>query len=84
MRKVHARTLAAIFDKQTRGNLKWRDLESMFCGLGAEIHERRGSSTVIELNGEVETVHQPHPRPECGRGLVRRMRLFLERAGVTP
>ena len=84
MRSVHARTLAAIFDKHTRGNLKWRDVESMFRGLGAEIDERRGSSIIIQLNGEVETVHRPHPRPECGKGLVRRMRLFLERAGVEP
>jgi len=84
MRSVHARTLAAIFGKHTRGNLKWRDVESMFRGLGAEIDERRGSSIIIQLNGEVETVHRPHPRPECGKGLVRRMRLFLERAGVEP
>ena len=56
----------------------------MFRGLGAEIHERRGSSVIIELNGEVETVHRPHPRPECGKGLVKRMRRFLERAGVAP
>ena len=56
----------------------------MFHALGAEIQERRGSSVIIKLNNEVETVHRPHPRPECGRGLVRRMRAFLERAGVCP
>ena len=81
---THERTLAAIFDKETSGNLKWRNVESMFRGLGAEIHERRGSSVIIELNEEVEIVHRPHPRPECGKGLVRRMRRFLERAGVKP
>ncbi|MYH11160.1 MAG: type II toxin-antitoxin system HicA family toxin [Gemmatimonadales bacterium] len=56
----------------------------MFRSLGAEIHERRGSSAIVELNGEIETVHRPHSRPECGRGLVKRMRSFLERAGVAP
>ncbi len=56
----------------------------MFRSLGAEIHERRRSSVIIELNGEAETVHRPHPRPECGKGLVKRMRSFLERAGVAP
>lgn len=56
----------------------------MFRALGAEIHERRGSSVLIKLNDEVETVHRPHPRPECGKGLIRRMRGFLERAGVSP
>ena len=56
----------------------------MFRGLGAEIHERRGSSVIIELHEEVEIVHRPHPRPECGKGLVRWMRRFLERAGVQP
>ena len=81
---THERTLATIFDKETRGNLKWRNVESMFGGLGAEIHERRGSSVIIELNEEVEIVHRPHPRPECGKGLVRRMRRVLERAGVKP
>ncbi|MDE2980528.1 MAG: type II toxin-antitoxin system HicA family toxin [Gemmatimonadota bacterium] len=84
MRQRHAKTLAAIFDTQTRGNLKWRKVESMFRALGAKVHERRGSSVIIVLNGEVETVHRPHPRPECGRGLVKRMRMFLERAGVRP
>ena len=84
MRKAHKRTLDAIFDRQVRGNLRWRDVESMFRGLGAEIHESSGSSIIIELNGEVETVHRPHPRPECGKGLVRRMKHFLERAGVRP
>ena len=39
----------------------------MFRALGAEIHERRGSSVIIKLNGEVETVHRPHPRPEALR-----------------
>ncbi|WP_419934892.1 type II toxin-antitoxin system HicA family toxin [Candidatus Palauibacter sp.] len=84
MHRRHRRTLATIFDKQTRGNLKWRDVEAMFRSLDAAIHERRGSSVIIELNGEVETVHRPHPRPECGKGLVKRMRSFLERAGVAP
>ncbi|WP_419938820.1 type II toxin-antitoxin system HicA family toxin [Candidatus Palauibacter sp.] len=84
MHRRHQRTLAAIFDKRARGNLRWRDVEAMFRGVGAEIHERRGSSVIIELNGEVETVHRPHPRPECGKGLVKRMRRFLERAGVAP
>ena len=84
MKRVHIRTLTTVFDKQARGNLKWREVESMFRALGAEIHERRGSSVVIKLNEEVETVHRPHPRPECGKGLVRRMRGFLERAGVSP
>ncbi|WP_419950474.1 type II toxin-antitoxin system HicA family toxin [Candidatus Palauibacter sp.] len=84
MQRRHKRTLAAIFDKQVRGNLRWRDVEALFRSLGAEIHERRGSSVVIELSGEVETVHRPHPRPECGKGLVKRMRRFLERAGVAP
>ena len=82
MRRKHRKTLAAIFAKETRGGLKWKDVESMFRGLGAEIHERRGSSVVMKLNQEVETVHRPRPRPECGKGLVRRMRRFLERAGV--
>ena len=84
MHRRHERTLAAIFGKQVRGNLRWRDVEALFRSLGAEIHERRGSSVVIELNEEVETVHRPHPRPECGKGLVKRMRRFLERAGVAP
>ena len=84
MGRRHKRTLAAVFEKQPRGNLKWKDVEAMFRSLGAEIHERRGSSVIVELNGEIETVHRPHPRPECGRGLVKRMRSFLERAGVAP
>ena len=84
MRRKHSEILEAIFARRVRGGLKWRDVESMFRALGAEIHERRGSSVIIKLNDEVETVHRPHPRPECGKGLVVRLRRFLERAGVQP
>ena len=68
MRMVHRRTLAVIFDKQTRGNLKWREVESMFRGLGAEIHERRDSSIVIELNGEVHDRASAPPAPGVRQG----------------
>ena len=84
VRSNHRNTLATIFDRRARGSLKWSEVESMFRELGAKACERRASSVVIELNEEVETVHRPHLQPECGKGLVRRMRRFLERAGIEP
>ena len=84
MKWIYRGILAAIFDKEAGGNLKWRNVEAMLGALGAEIHEGRGSSVIIELNGEVEALHRSHRHPECGGGLVRRMRRFLERAGAKP
>ena len=37
----HERTLAAIFARPTRANIKWSDIESLFVSLGAVVEESR-------------------------------------------
>ena len=43
MNRKHQRTLEAIFTSPTQSSIKWKDIESLFITLGAEIEEGRGS-----------------------------------------
>jgi hypothetical protein len=49
--------------------------------LGAEVYEGAGSTVTFVLEGRKLTVDRPHPRRECGIGLVKRVRSFLECIG---
>jgi hypothetical protein len=77
-------TLEDIFADPVRANIEWRDIESLLGSLGAEIIEGGGSRVAVVLNGRTSVFHRPHPRKEAPKRLVRRMRRFLEEAGVTP
>lgn len=80
----HTDTLAAIFAKPTRSNIKWADIESLFVNRGAEVSEGSGSRVRVALNGVRATFHRPHPRPETSKGAVESVRDFLTQAGVEP
>jgi hypothetical protein len=80
----HQRTLEAIFSTPVQPNIKWKDIESLFIALGAEIEEGRGSRVRILLNQEEAVFHRPHPQKETDRGAVVSVRKFLEIAGVKP
>ena len=84
MRKQHQRTLTAIFARPTSGNIAWRDIESLFRELGADISERAGSRVAVVLFGEVRVFHRPHPRPTTDKGAVASIRDWLEQHGVKP
>lgn len=45
---------------------------------GAEIYEGTGSTATFVVRGVKLTVDRPHPHRECGRGLVSRIKTFLE------
>lgn len=77
-------TLQAIFTEPTRANIPWRDIESLFRNLGAEITEGRGSRVRVSLNDVNATFHRPHPQPETNKPMVRSVRRFLETAGIAP
>jgi hypothetical protein len=80
----HRKTLEAIFEKPERANILWRDVESLFTALGAEISEGNGSRVRVALMGVRAVFHRPHPRKEINKGAVKSVRRFLEAAGVKP
>jgi hypothetical protein len=75
----HERTLIQI--RRVNGGLHWKRAESLLVWLGAEVHEGSGSTITFVLDDRKLTVDRPHPRKECGRGLVKRLKLFLEALG---
>jgi hypothetical protein len=82
MNKKQTRTLEAIFEDPVRANVDWRDVESLFKGLGAEVTEGSGSRVRVALNGVRAVFHEPHPEKEVGKGMMRSVRGFLREAGV--
>jgi len=84
MNRKHQRTLEAIFTIPVQSSIKWKDIESLFINLGAEIKEGQGSRIRILLNKEEAVFHRPHPRKETDKGAVVSVRRFLENAGVKP
>ena len=77
----HERTLAAIFARPTRANIKWSDIESLFVSLGAVVEEGDGSRVHFDLNGFGATFHRPHPQKETRKYAVLEARKFLIQAG---
>lgn len=82
MNKKHQRTLEAIFASPVRASINWKDIESLFAALGAEIEEGRGSRVRVLLNKEEAVFHRPHPQKETDKGAVVSVRRFLENSGV--
>ena len=84
MDRKHRKTLEAIFEKPERANIAWRDIESMFIALDAEVSEGSGSRVRVALKYVRAVFHRPHPRKETNKGAVKSVRRFLEAAGVKP
>jgi hypothetical protein len=82
--KKHRKTLEAIFEKPERANIAWRDVETLFIALGAEVTEGNGSRVRVALKDVRAVFHRPHPRKETNKGAVKSVRRFLESAGVKP
>jgi hypothetical protein len=82
--KKHRKTLEAIYEKPERANIVWRDVETLFIALGAEITEGNGSRVRVALKDVRAVFHRPHPRKETNKGAVKSVRRFLESAGVKP
>ena len=82
MKRKHQRTLELVFARPTSANIAWRDIESLFAELGAEITEREGSRVAVVLFEEVRVFHRPHPSPHTDKGAVASIRKWLEQHGV--
>ena len=75
----HADTLEQI--RRLNGGLAWKRVEALLRSLGAEVYEGSGSTVTFALDDRKLTVDRPHPRKECGKGLVKRVRSFLDELG---
>ncbi len=84
MKRKHRTTLEKIFHRPTSGNIPWKDVESLFKGLGADISERAGSRVAVVLFGEVRVFHRPHPSPNTDKGAIASIRNWLEQYEVIP
>lgn len=84
MQRKHRRTLEAIFTQPERSNIAWKDIESLFVALGADVSEGRGSRVRVALNDVRAVFHRPHPQKETDKGAVKSVRRFLSEAGIRP
>lgn len=84
MNKKQKQTLEAIFAKQIPATINWKDIESLFRALGAEISDGRGSRRRVALNERLAVFHRPHPEKETDRGAVKSVQRFLIEAGIQP
>jgi len=82
MNKRHRKTLDAIFDMPVRSDIAWKEIESLFKALGAEVSEGRGSRVRVALKGVRAVFHRPHPKKETDKGAVKSVRRFLKESEV--
>jgi hypothetical protein len=84
MNKKQRRTLQRIFQDPVLANIPWRNIETLFVALGAQVSEGKGSRVRVFLNDVVSVFHRPHPEKETDRGAVKDTRRFLRTAGIGP
>jgi hypothetical protein len=84
MKRKHQKTLEQIFRRPISGTIPWKDIESLFLALGADVSERAGSRVAVVLFSEVRVFHRPHPSPNTDKGAVQSIRKWLENYEVAP
>ena len=84
MNKRQRRTLARIFERPTRSDVRWDELASLLRALGAEEHEGAGSRVHFVLDGSILSLHRPHPKLELRKYAVEDVRDFLAAHGIKP
>jgi hypothetical protein len=77
-------TLRRVFHSPTPANIAWDDVLSLLAALGATIEQGRGSRIRVTLHGVDSVMHEPHPRRQTKRAVVRSIRTYRERAGIQP
>ena len=83
--RKRARTLAAVFEKPTRGDLDWPAVLVLVRTLGATVDEKRvGSRVAFALEGRVFVIHKPHPKSVLSKGSLEALREFLRLCKTTP
>jgi predicted RNA binding protein YcfA (HicA-like mRNA interferase family) len=84
MNKKQRRTLQKISEKPERSDIPWKEIESLFKALGAEISEGRGSRVRVVLKDVRAVFHRPHPERVVDKGTIKSVRRFLQEGGVQP
>ncbi len=84
MSHKHVSLIRTIFHDPISGNIHWREIESLLSHLGASVTPTHGARFQVSLNGAEDFLHHPHQSNVCDRSLIKRLREFLGRAGVTP
>jgi hypothetical protein len=82
--KKQRQTLQRIFDKPTRSDISWNDIESLLITLGAKVSEGKGSRVRVALNDVRAVFHRPHPQRVTNKASVRSVQRFMIESGVTP
>lgn len=59
MNKRHQKILSDVFARPVNGSIKWKDIESLFIALGAEVHEREGSRIAVLLKKQKKSFIDP-------------------------
>lgn len=84
MNSAQRKTLADVFERPTRADVRWSSVEGLIRALGGEVTEGRGSRVRFKLGDRVATFHGPHPKRVTGKATLEDVRRFLENAGVRP
>ena len=72
----------ALFQKPDRRDIPWDDFLMPVAALGTEITEKGGSMISLRLNGRYAVFHKPHASNESYVSDLKRIRRFLQEAGV--
>lgn len=83
MNRKHRQTLAALFARPDRKDIRWDDFISLMEELGAEITTKGGSMTGFRLNGRYAVFHRPHPGNLIYPSMLKRIRRYLNECGVS-
>jgi hypothetical protein len=84
MNSTHTKTLSNIFERPTKSDIRWSEIEALVRALDGKVEDRSGSRVLLEVNGITAIFHRPHPQPTTKKGAVDAVRTFLRNAGVTP
>jgi len=83
MNKKQRQTLRRIYEKPTRSDISWHDIESLLIALGADVTEGKGIHVRVALKDVRAVFHRPHPQRVTNKASVRFVQRFLIESGVT-
>ena len=84
MSKKIQKILKQIFEKPTRSDIPFQDIETLLISLGFERLEGRGSRITFKTQIRRITFHRPHPQKETKIYVIDFLRHFLIDIGIEP